>query len=273
MTKTFDTLIERLLTELMPAELQMGAGDLASTVTDKVSNLPGKSQHFSPLQKLDPEIRQQIVQKIISKVFPENENTYSPDIDNKDDLKNAVSSAIKEVSDENPEFKAQSKWAIKFLTDRLVNKELFGNVEYTTADGGAAKKQKVTQKEVRQALNKALEVKSDDSADGNVIYRKAADCTSEEAGIQKAFAKLPDDKDFKWSELVSQVGEEKAAELKRCGAVIEIVGAEEESETDEVPALEFDDEFGDDKDIASKFDRIIDPYFSRTESPYSKMDY
>lgn len=244
MISEFDTLIEQYLTELMPAELGMGAAPMAKKITQKVSELPGKSQHWGPLQKLSPETRQQIVQAIIQKVFADNdENTYSLSIDDSAGLKDAIQSAVKEVAAENPEFKAGGKWAVKFLADRLSNKELLGDVKYTTASGQETVKKDVTQKEVKQALNKALEEKPVADIEAEATYYKAADLDSDDASLAKAFSKLPDEGNMKWSEIVSKVGEEAANNLKKAGAIIEVVGAEEEEDEEkEIPALEFDDE-------------------------------
>jgi hypothetical protein len=268
--KSFDKLIEQYLTELMPAELGMGAAPMAKKVTQKVSELPGKSQHWSPLQKLSPEIREKVIHAIIQKVFTDNdENTYSLTIDDAAGLKNAIQSAVKEVAAENPEFKAGGKWAIKFLADRLSNKDLLGNVKYTTASGKETVKKDVTQKEVKQALNKALEEKpAAASGEPETVYYKAADLDSEDPVLTKAFNKLPAEGNIKWSEIVAKVGDEAANSLKKAGAIIEVVGGEEEAEDEEkeIPALEFDDE--DDFDTSSEFDRLINPYFSTTKSDY-----
>lgn len=272
MTKSFDSLLNSLLVELMPAELVGGFQPTVKKVAQKVKELPGKSQHWGPLQKLDPKTREDIASAIIKKVFADNdENTYALAVDNVEQLKNAIISAVKEVSTENPEFKAGSKWAAKFLADRLANKELLGNVEFTTTDGKQVAKKEVTQKEVKKALNKALETAPQtQSEEDNVVYRKAADFPSDDTKLVKAFNKLPEE-DLKWSEVVNKVGDEAANALKKQGAIIEIVGAEEEpDEEKEVPAL---DTFGDDDEeyISSNFDRFIDPYISDTRGSFGKF--
>jgi hypothetical protein len=272
MTNSFDTLIETLLSEMMPATLMGGFGPAVKNVAKKVKELPGKSQHWGPLQKLDPKQREEITTAIIKKVFADNdENTYALAIDNIQQLRDAIISAVKEVAAENPEFKAGSKWAAKFLADRLSNKELLGNVEFTTTAGKQIAKKDVTQKEVKKALNKALEeAPKVSSEEDNVVYRKAADFPSDDTKLVKAFNKLPEE-DLKWSAVVSKIGEEAASALKKQGAIIEIVGAEEEpDEEKEIPAL---DTLGDDDEeyISSNFDRFIDPYISDTRGSFGKF--
>lgn len=159
MTKSFDTLVESILNEMMPAMSEFGSGvDMGAAVSKKVEELPGKSQHWGPLQKLSPETRTEIINAIIKNVFSDNEdNTYSSVIDTPEQLKDAIKDAIREVASTNPQFKAGGKWAVQFLADRLSNKELLGNVKYTTAGGEEAVQKEVTQKEVKAALNKAVE--------------------------------------------------------------------------------------------------------------------
>lgn len=159
MTKKFDTLIESLISEMMPATLLDTMGGTAERISKKVQELPGKSQHWGPLQKLSFETREEIVKAIIQNVFQDNDdNTYSMAIDNETQLKEAIKDAIKEVATKNPEFKATSKWAIQFLADRLSNKDLLGNVRFTTEAGKDIVQDKdVTHAEVKAALNKALE--------------------------------------------------------------------------------------------------------------------
>lgn len=272
MTKDFDSLFESLLSEMMPAELMGGFGPTAKKVAQKVKELPGKSQHWGPLQKLEPKQREEIAGAIIKKVFADNdENTYALAVDDVQQLRSAIISAVKDVAAENPEFKAGSKWAAKFLADRLANKELLGNVKFTTTDGKKIAKKEVTQKEVKKALNKALEeAPKTSSEEENVVYRKAADFPSDDRALVKAFNKLPDN-DIAWSDVVSKIGQEAAEALKKQGAIIEIIGAEEEpDEEKEIPAL---DVMGDDDDeyIASNFDRFIDPYMSDTRGSFGKF--
>lgn len=257
MTNSFDT----LLSEMMPAELTGGFGPTVKKVAQKVKELPGKSQHWGPLQKLDPKAREEITSAIIKKVFADNdENTYALAVDNVQQLRDAIISAIKEVASEHPEFKASSKWAAKFLADRLANKELLGNVKFVTTGGKKIAKKDVTQSEVKKALNKALEeAPQTSSEEENVVYRKAADFPSDDRVLVKAFNKLPEE-DLKWSEVVNKIGQEAANALKKQGAIIEIVGAEEEpDEEKEVPALEFDDE-DEFQPTGSNFDRYLDTF-------------
>lgn len=158
MTKRFDELFNRVLVENTPAELLDTYGGTSEKISKKVEELPGKSQHWGPLQKLGFESRKAIIDSIIKRVFKDNDdNTYSLTIDNEEQLKDAIKSAIKETAEHNPEFKATGKWAIQFLADRLANKELLGNVKYTSTEGREIIRDKdITQKEVKKKLDKAI---------------------------------------------------------------------------------------------------------------------
>lgn len=289
MTKNFDTLLESMLAEMMPATMMDDMGTMTSKVAKKLEELPGKSQHWGPLQKLSPETRGEIVKAIIKNVFADNdENTYSTTIDNPEQLKDAVKSAIKAVAEQNPEFKASGKWAVQFLADRLANKELLGNVKYTTMSGDDILQKDATQKEIRQALRKALEqapakeetavtqepeqteeTDAETEKEVETVYVKAADLNSDDSDLQKAFNKLPDDKEMSWEEVLKSIGMTKGMELIDAGGLSEIEKEKEVSDEEDVKALEFDDE--DTADL-SNFDKMIDPYFSTTKGSYSYED-
>lgn len=287
MTKNFDTLLESMLAEMMPATMMDDMGTMTSKVTKKVEELPGKSQHWGPLQKLSPEVQAEMVKAIIKHVFPDNdENTYSMAIDNPKQMKEAIKDAIKEVAAQNPEFKAGSKWAAQFLADRLANKDLLGNVKYTTMSGEESIDKQMTQKEVKQALKKALQetpVEETPTAEEpaaeeeavevekevETVYQKAADLNSDDAELQKAFKKLPDDKEMSWEDVLKTVGMTKGMALLDAGGLSEIEKEREVGEEEDVKALDFDDE---DTPDLSKFDRLIDPYFRTTKGSYELPD-
>jgi hypothetical protein len=142
-------------------------GGTSEKIAKKIEDLPTKSQHWGPLQKLSPEARMVIIKNIIRYIFEDNdENTYSLAINNEDDLKTAIELAVRKAANQNPEFKAKGKWAIKFLVDRLSNKELLGNVKYTTEAGKEIVSDKdITQAEVKIALKKAIEKADEDILD------------------------------------------------------------------------------------------------------------
>ena len=168
MTTKFDSFLSEMLSE-MAATTNYDPTSMGDKVSQKVAGLPGASQHWKYLQQLTPEVRKDIVTKIIQNIFTDNEdNTYSLSIDNVEDLKQAIVSAIKRVAETNPDFKATSNTIIKFLADRLANKDLLGNVKYTTARGEDIVLDKdVTQQDVKNALKKALNPKADiDSEEG-----------------------------------------------------------------------------------------------------------
>lgn len=162
MTTKFDSFLHEMLSE-MAATTNYDPSSMGDKVSQKVASLPGSSQHWKYLQQLTPEVRKDIVTKIIQNIFTDNEdNTYSLSIDNVEDLRHAIVSAIKKVAETNSDFKATSNTIIKFLADRLANKELLGNVKYTTARGEDIVLDKdVTQQDVKNALKKALNPKSD----------------------------------------------------------------------------------------------------------------
>ena len=162
MTTKFDSFLHEMLSE-MAATTNYDPSSMGDKVSQKVTSLPGSSQHWKYLQQLTPEIRKDIVTKIIQNIFTDNEdNTYSLSIDNVEDLRHAIVSAIKKVAETNSDFKATSNTIIKFLADRLAHKELLGNVKYTTSRGEDIVLDKdVTQQDVKNALKQALNPKSD----------------------------------------------------------------------------------------------------------------
>jgi hypothetical protein len=291
MTKNFDALLESMLAEMMPASMMddFGPGEMTSAVYNKVQDLPGKSQHWGPLQKLSPEDRQKIIRAIINNVFTERDNTYTPMADDKNQLKELIKSAIVQTAKDHPVFKEGGKWAVQFLADRLSNEELLGKVKYTT-ETGKELKQDVTQKEFKAALNKALEdapaapstwkkssdveetpkekaSKEEDPAEVDMVYAKAADLNSDDPELQKAFSKLPDNEEMSWRVVVKKIGStSKALALMDAGGLTETAKEREVGEEEDVPALdEVDDEDGTN---LSNFDKMINPYFSTTKGSY-----
>jgi hypothetical protein len=162
MTKKFDALLSEMLAE-MAATANYNPSSMADKVSQKVSELEGTSQHWKYLQQLTPDVRKDIVSKIIKNVFTDNDdNTYSLSVDNTSELRSAIVSAIKQVAETNSEFKATSGTLIKFLADRLSHKQLLGDVKYTTAHGEDIVLDKdVTQQEVKNALKAALSPKTE----------------------------------------------------------------------------------------------------------------
>lgn len=293
MTKEFDALLESMLAEMMPASMMddFGPGEMTKAVATKLHDLPGKSQHWGPLQKLSPEDRQKIIRAIINNVFTERDNTYTPMADDKNQLKELIKSAIVQTAKDHPVFKEGGKWAVQFLADRLSNEELLGKVKYTT-ETGKELKQDVTQKEFKAALNKALEdapatpstwkkssdvekapkekaSKEEAPAEVDMVYAKAADLNSDDPDLQKAFSKLPDNKEMSWKEVLKTIGTNKALTLAQAlmdaGGLTETAKEREVGEEEEVPALDADDEDGPE---LSNFDKLINPYFSTTKGSY-----
>lgn len=302
MTKTFDALLESMLQEMMPASMEdgFGPGEMTSAVRKKIEELPGKSQHWGPLQKINAEDREKIIRAIINNVFTEKGNTYTPMADDRNQLKELIKSAIVKATKDHPEFKAGGKWAVQFLADRLANEELLGKVKYTT-EGGEEIKKDVTQKELTAALNKALgdtkgqsvwkknakveetpaveeepeveEAPAEEPEQGEVetVYVKAADLSSDDPELQKAFSKLPDNTDLSWDQVIKKVGTSKALALLDAGGLSEEQKEREVGEEEDVPALDPNDE--DDVDL-SNFDRLINPYYSDTRGSFDRFaDY
>lgn len=297
MTKNFDTLLESMLSKLIseaPVSMEGSPGEMAAAIHKKVQDLPGKSQHWSPLQKLSAEDQERIIRAIINNVFTERGNTYSPMADDRNQLKELIKSAIIKVANVTPEFKAGGKWAVQFLADRLANEDLLGKVKYTT-EGGEEIKKDVTQKEMKAALNKALgdtkgqsvwkkssqeeapveepaaeeEAPEEIKKEVETVYVKAADLNSDDTELQKAFAKLPDNKEMSWNEVLKKVGMTKGLALMDAGGLSEIEKEKEVGEDEYVPALDTEDEGSPD---LSNFDKIINPYFSTTKGGYKWED-
>lgn len=281
MTKRFDNLLEQMLAEMMPADISGFEGGMGGAVKHIKGNVPeGEPKgHWSPLQKLSPEDRETVLSEIFKEVFSERENTYSPTVDNQEDLHSAIQSAIQNVSGKTA-LKASGKWAAKFLADRLMTL-LKNNVKYTTAGGEEAVQKDMTQKEFKQALNKALEQAPAEAPEEtevspeasekevDLVYVKAADLNSDDADLQRAFNKLPNDKEMSWEEVVKTIKMSPALALLDAGGISEIQKEKETSEDEEVKDLDLDDE--DTADL-SRFDRIIDPYFRTTKGSWSLDD-
>ena len=288
MTKNFDTLLESMLAEMAASMVDdFGPGEMTKAVATKLHDLPGKSQHWGPLQKLSPEDRQKIIRAIINNIFTERDNTYTPMADDKNQLKELIKSAIVQTAKDHPVFKEGGKWAVQFLADRLSNEELLGKVKYTT-ETGKELKQDVTQKEFKAALNKALEdapaapstwkkssdveeapkekaPKEEAPAEVDMVYVKAADLNSDDPDLQKAFSKLSDNEEMSWQVVIKKIGTSKALALMDAGGLTETAKEREVGEEEDVPALEVDDE---DSPELSNFDKLINPYFGTTKGSY-----
>lgn len=260
MTKSFDT----LLLELMPAELGIGAPAMAKKIAKKAADAP-MTGHWKAIKRL-PETENAILE-IMKAVFPEKHPktgkvfSYSSMIDNKEDLKAEILKAIQNVTQ-------KKGYAEKFAADRVTTATLEETI-FELANEVMKKNEPVTQKEVRQKLNKKLAAKPAAETESEAVYYRAASLDPDYENLSKAFNKIPEEGNIKWSQIVSKVGEENATALKRAGAIIEVIGAEEEpDEEKEIPAL---DVMGDDdEDIASNFDRFIDPYMRDTRGSFSK---
>ena len=284
MTKEFDTLLEQMLSEMMPADIE-GIGGLGGAVERIKKGVPeGEPKgHWAPLQKLSPEDRDKVLEQIFKEVFSEKGNTYAPTVDNPEELHGAIQSAIQKISG-STELKAAAKYASKFLADRMMTL-LKNNVKYTTSSGVESLQKEMTQKEFKQALKQALEeapveeapteepaVEEAPRSDVEMVYMKAADLDSDDADLQKAFNKLPADKEMSWEDVLKSVGMTKGLALIDAGGLTETekeVEAGEEEYGSEHKELELDDE--DDLDL-SKFDRFIDPYFRTTKGSYELPD-
>jgi hypothetical protein len=282
MTKNFDTLLEQMLNEMMPADIE-GMGGLGGAVERVKGGVPeGEAKgHWSPLQKLSPEDRETVLGEIFKEVFSEKGNTYAPTVDNPEDLHGAIQSAIQSVSGKTA-LKASGKWAAKFLADRIMTL-LKNNVKYTTSSGVESLQKEMTQKEFKQALKQALEeVPAEEASaeepaaeeapksDVEMVYSKNPDVDYEPpAELQKAFDSIPTDKEMSWKEVVKIIKMSPAIALLDAGGLIETekeIEAGEEEYGSEHKELEGRDE--EDVGYESEFEksmRDIDPYFSTSK--------
>jgi len=279
MTKNFDTLLEQMLSEMVPADIGEYGG-FSGTVERIKKGVPeGEAKgHWAPLQKLSDEDRNKVLGEIFKEVFSERENSYAPMVDNAEELHSAIKGAIQKVSGTTG-LKAAGNWAAKFLADRLMTL-LKNNVKYTTYGGEEVQKD-MTQKEFKQALNKALEEAPAEKPEASteeepaeqkevdLVYMKAADLNSDDAELQKAFNKLPADKEMSWEEVLKTVGMTKGLALIDAGGLTETEKEKEVSDEEEVKDLDIDDE---DTPDLSNFDRLIDPYFRTTKGSYELPD-
>lgn len=299
MTNKFDVLIESMIAEMMPASMMddFGPGEMEKAVNKKIEELPGKSQHWGPLQKLTAGDRERIIRAIIKNVFTEKGNTYTPMADDKDQLKELIKSAITKVTSTNSEFKAGGKWAVQFLADRLANEELLGKVKYTT-EGGQEIKKDVTQKEIKAALNKALketpthsswkksapaeepeietapeaeepEIAQEPQAEMETVYFKVDGFSSDDENAQAAYDKIPDSKDMSWEEVIKAIGTSKALNLLKVGGLGEEEREVEAGEDKYVSALDAEEDEAPD---LSRFDKLINPYYSDTRGSFDRFN-
>lgn len=310
MTKNFDTLLESMLSE-MAATLK----DFNSTANLIKSKIPSGDPkgHFAPLQRLNNEDKNKVIEAILKQVFPEKNNTYASDIDNPTDLHKKLQKAIRTVSLSTP-LKAAAEYASKFLADRL--KTIFKEapektITYTTPSGEEVKIVNVTQKQFKDGLNKALKntegqsvwkksaeselnsqakkaakeapveeptAEEETEVETQTIYFKNKNFNSEDADLQKAYDALPDNKDMSWEEVLSTL--KKAGFKKAMSTALNLHSAGGvEEETKEIEAGE--DQFvpaldpeDDEAPDLSNFDKLIDPYYSDTRGSFDKFaDY
>lgn len=256
MTSKFNCLYKKLLGEA-PVSIQGDLKSLASDIIKKAEASP-MSGHWKGIKRL-PDMKNatlEILKLVLPDTNPKTQkpNTYNPDIDNKEELKKAIHNAVEAISQ-------KKGYAEKFAGDRVATMVLKKAV-FELAQNALSTGNTPTQKEVVQALNKKLEAKPQEETDA--FYYKAADLDSEDAALVKAFNKIPEEGTHRWSDIVGKIGEEAATSLKKIGALIEVVGKEEEDSEDEEKEVQALDTFDDDEDISSNFDRFIDPYTSNT---------
>jgi hypothetical protein len=286
MTEKFDALMEQMINEMMPADIEgMGLGGTVKHVQKGVPEGEAKG-HWAPLQKLSSEDREKVLDEIFKEVFSEKENTYAPTVDNPKELHGAIQTAIQNVSNRTG-LKASGKWAAKFLADRIMTL-LKNNVRYTSAGGEETIQKEVTQKEFKQALNKALEQAPETNeepkeetakeTEENVetVYVKAADLDSDDVDLQKAFNKLPDDKEMSWGEVLKTVGMSRGLALIDAGGLNEMTKEtdKEQEYGSELSAPDFDEDESETRGYESEFDRTmrdIDSY--RTTRSYDSNSW
>jgi len=259
MTKNFDTLIESVISRLNEAPIAMENPEEVVSRTVKTAAEAPMSGHWKALKKQGDEAQMaSFVKKVLDIVLPEKNHTYNPHINTAAELKDEILRAVETVS-------KKSGWAQKFLADRLANKSLIGSVTYELAAGAMENEAPVTQKQFNAVLKKKVEEiaspegkkarieknvapKQKESAE-ETVFSKAADLNSDDADLQKAFAKLPD-RDLSWQEVLKMIGNAKAQELLSKGGLIETT---KETETEEEPEFSEDssgeiptieDEFG-----------------------------
>lgn len=315
MTKTFDALLESMLAEMMPASMMddFGPEVMTAATNKKIENLPGKSQHLGPLQKLSAGDRVRIIRAIINNIFTEKGNTYTPMADDKDQLKELIKSAIIKVAKNTalsksetggPDFKAGGKWAVQFLADRLANEELLGKVKYTT-EGGKEIKKDVTQKEMKAALNaaladtkgqsvwkrsaeseeasfakkaakapvaapKAADEKPEVNTEMETVYFKVKGFNTDDEVLQKAYDKLPEDKDMSWKEICKLVKASVGDQLLTAGGLGEEEREIEAGEDTEIGDLDVETN---DADLSSfdKAAKMLNPYGGDTRGSFDKF--
>lgn len=253
MTSKFDTIYESLLSEMMPMSFDdYGAVEgVIDTIVSNIMAARGNQGHWSkaftskklkgvPDEQLESVMRS-MVTDVVHKLFPENKNTYGPDL-TKENFKEKIQNAIKSSFDVNSTYS-------KFLSDRFANKELLGKAKEVmevvatagieaagepAAKGGIklteVPKEEKTQTGINKALRKYLAAKGqtgksvwsktkeepsaapasqvpelEKESEAEVVYMKAADLDSMDTNLQAAFKKIPSDKELSYEQIVRLV--------------------------------------------------------------------
>lgn len=300
MTSKFDTIYESILNEMMPMSFDdYGAVEnVIDTIVNNIMTSKGNQGHWSkaftskklkgvPEEQLE-NIMKSMVTDVVHRLFPENGNTYGPDL-TRDNFKEKISNAIKSSFDVNSTYS-------KFLSDRFANKELLGKakevMEVVAAAGIEAAavpaskggiqltevpKVAKTQSGINSALKKYLASKGQQSKNvwskskdapaeepvastldepkqekqGIKMYYKVADFTSEDPKLESAHKQLSDE-DMTWEQVIKKIGTSKALGLLEAGGLGETIKEIEPGEDEEVKDLEFE---GD--DIAPDISRYL----------------
>jgi hypothetical protein len=306
MISKFDSIYESILNEMMPMSFDdYGAVEgVIDTIVGNIMAARGNQGHWSkaftskklkgvPDEQLENTMRG-MVTDAVHLLFPENGNTYGPDL-TKENFKVKIQDAIKKSFDVNSTYS-------KFLSDRFANKELLGKAKEVmevvaaagieaagepSAKGGIkltevpkeAKTQKQINKNLRNYLaskgqsNKSVwsKTKEETTSPAPVatvsaeeekevvkekVYFKLPGFESSDSKIQAAYDKIPDDKDMSWAEVVKLIGTSKAIEVFEGGGLKEETREVEPGEEEEIKDLELgDDEAPDLSRYLSDIDR------------------
>lgn len=295
MISKFDSIYESILNEMMPMSFDdYGAVEgVIDTIVSNIMAARGNQGHWSkaftskklkgvPDEQLENTMRG-MVTDAVHELFPENGNTYGPDL-TKENFKDKIQNAIKKSFDVNSTYS-------KFLSDRFANKDLLGKAKEVmevvaaagieaaaepSAKGGIKLTEVPKQEKTQSGINKALkrylaakgqgnksvwskggekdkpqptpqEQKPEEEKQGTKMYYKIAGFTSEDPKLEDAFKQLPED-DMTWEQVVKKIGTSRALGLLDNGGLEETFKEKEVGEDEEVKDLELGDEDSPDLD-------------------------
>ena len=271
MTKNFDKLFEGLICELSPVDADYGA--FSTSLKDKIGSAPGRGYLIGTIADALGVTREDVIDKISQKLFDRLFENGRNEANTEEEYREAISTVLKgiveDLKTENPDAKIPSAAAIRGYTARIIS-----SIAEVTKDFSGMPSKPAVKAAVQQAAEPNKEESDEEmeeTSEVEFVYRKAADCNSDDAALCKVWNKLPSDRDLDWSQVCKYVGMTNANQLIDCGAIVEVEKEVDRDQEGTFDALEQGAEVGD-LDV-HKAHREVNPYFDRTESPYRHEEY